>query len=213
MAEHQPLVEIFRRRSLACPSGGARKPPVEQVGRPAAGHRRRALDFLREQPPARAVGPPRCSTWPRRRRSAARATRTTLDVGRAGRHEGTSAATTAERLGRRAGGVATEQHAGGLGRGVGGVGAVHQRGQLVGERSLGRCDAPGASRARRAAASISSSGRRESIFRYVPTIWSSLCTQNWRNWYGEVRAGSSQTAPPDRLAELRSVALASSAGG
>ena len=80
--------------------------------------------------------------------------------------------------------------------------AVHQRGQLVGQRTLGQPPlrrvgvlrrAP--PRARRAGAATASSGT-------VPTIASSIWTQNWRNWYGDVLAGSSHTAPPTDLPNL-----------
>ena len=120
---------------------------------------------------------------------------------------GTSRGDRREHVGRGAGRIAAEQHVGGL---VGGARPRRRRAPAWSARRrarAARAAAPAPRRARRAAprsrradAATASSGTCR------PSA-SSLWIQNWRNWYGEVRAGSSHTAPPTDLPNLAPSAL------
>ena len=84
--------------------------------------------------------------------------------------EGTSRATAASAACRRHRRVAAEQHVRGLVGRRCRLSAVHQLGQLVGQRPLRRRVVRAPARARRSSASTSSSGRVENRSRYVPII-------------------------------------------
>ena len=198
--------KIFRRRSRACPCG-------------AACSARASRSDCRIRPSASSDRCPLIRTPLRR---AARRT-SLFDVARPGRDEqvvhprpstlagrpstdGTSAATTSSTPPRTPRRVATEQD---VGRLAGGCRAPPRRGPARSSRPpapAGRSAARARPRARPACASISSSGRIESIFRYVATIVVVASAPRTGGTGTATCAPGRATRRRSGLAELRAVA-------
>ena len=181
---------------------------VEQGDVAEPGHSRRLPHRWREIRSHRACDAHHLSTIPNRCSRAARPDRRARRRDR--RDDGHLSGHRRQCRLRRRGRVAPEQH---VGRPVGRRAASAPCTSSVISRPAlaGRSDVGAPRRARRSVAWTSSSGRVENRSRYSTIASSSAWIQNWRNWYGEVRSGSSQTAPPSVLPNLVPSLLAATA--